>query len=215
MQLRSGHVTEGVWTIQEEEALRAELYPTPSPEKERQSAAGIKLAVKQITSDPALNEEDRLWRLHRMLELCATELDCEVREYQAAHRHLEEHENRLSVMLSYPDVPEKAFDEWDLYLAREMKNNRSKMKLSRANVDALQKVCSHIERKVKVTEGKVASDGKNARLVRQSEQWLEKYRDKLALDLEEVDKALQDFDQSSPAAEEEHSPEHLLSGEIC
>lgn len=147
MQLRSGHVTERGLTIREEEALRAKLYPTPSPEKERQSAAGIKLAVKQITSDPALTEDDRLWRLHRMLELCAAELDREVREYQAAHRHLEEHENRLSVMLSYPDVPEKAFDEWDLYLAREIKNHRSMMKLSRANVDALQKVCNHIERK--------------------------------------------------------------------
>lgn len=147
MQLRSGQVTEGALTRQEEETLRADLYTTPKSGEKRQSPEAIKLAVKGITSNLALTEEARLWHLHRMLELCAAEHEREVLEYQAAHRHLEEHENRLSVMLSYPDIPDKAFNEWDSDLAGKIKNDRSKMKYSRANTEALLTVCKHIERK--------------------------------------------------------------------
>lgn len=145
MQLRSGHETHGALTHQDEEALMMELYPTPDPESQRIAAEDIELAVKGIDNDLSLTDEQRLHELHCMLELCAAEHEREAQEYQAAHRHLIEHEARVSVMTTYPDIPEHIFDDWTAFLDTKMGEDRSKMEYSRANTEALLNVIRIVE----------------------------------------------------------------------
>lgn len=122
-----------------------ELYPTPDSEVHRTSAKDVIQAVCAISSDMFLTEEQRLHHLHQMLELCAAEHEREVQEYQTAHRHLIEHEGEYSVMLTYPNVREKAFNEWESEVGRDMEEDRARMKHARANTEALLKATKHVE----------------------------------------------------------------------
>lgn len=149
MQLRSGHDTQDAMTPREEEALMAELYPTPDPGANRASAEDIMISLKFISKDTSQTEEDRLRNLHRMLELCAVEHESEVRGYQVAHRHLIEYEQRYSRMMTYPDVPEESYDSWASWLDKHMKVERLKMRHSRENTKALLKTIDYAERKGK------------------------------------------------------------------
>lgn len=142
MQLRSGHDT---LALQEEQALMRELYPTPDPETHRASPEMLIMAVEQISKDKELGEDERLRQYHRMLELCATEHEREVQEYQAAHRHLMEDEADMGRLLAYPEVPQQAFDAWD----REIRDDRSQLKDSRERTEAFLRASKYIERRCK------------------------------------------------------------------
>ncbi|KAL9014141.1 MAG: hypothetical protein Q9173_001197 [Seirophora scorigena] len=140
MQLRSGHDT---LALQEEQALMRELYPTPDPETHRASPETLMMAVEQISKDKELGEDERLRQFHRMLELCAAEHEREVQGYQAAHRHLMEDEADLGRLLTYPKVPQQAFDAWE----RGIRDDRSQLKNSRERTEEFLRASKYIERR--------------------------------------------------------------------
>ncbi|KAL8937301.1 MAG: hypothetical protein Q9216_004489, partial [Gyalolechia sp. 2 TL-2023] len=145
MQLRSGHDTDTTLTQYQEEALMANLYPTPDPEVHRASAKDIVLSVKGITTDISLSDEQRLHHLHHMLELCALEHERETHTYQAAHRHLIENERDFQAMVAVPKMPENVFHVWEASIDQDMREDKSKMKVSRANANTLLKTMKHVE----------------------------------------------------------------------
>ncbi|KAL8723220.1 MAG: hypothetical protein Q9225_000410, partial [Loekoesia sp. 1 TL-2023] len=145
MQRGSRHNTHTASNHEDEEALMVEFYPTPDPEVPRTSANDIILSVKGITTDMSLSDEQRLHHLHHMLELCAAEHERELQEYQAAHRHLVEHEGDFQTMVATPKVPEDAFSIWEASIDKDMKADRSQMKRSRENAKTLLKAIKFVE----------------------------------------------------------------------
>lgn len=145
MQLRSGNETHCALAQNDEDVLMAELYPSPDPEVHRATAKDILLSVKGITTDMSLSNEQRLYHLHHMLELCALEHERETQVYQAAHRSLVEKERDYQMMIAVPRMPEDAFRVWEALIDKDMKENRSMMKLSRANARTLLNTIKHVE----------------------------------------------------------------------
>ncbi|KAL9006495.1 MAG: hypothetical protein Q9188_000732 [Gyalolechia gomerana] len=192
MHLRSGHDTHTALTQHQEEAFMAELYPTPDPEVHRTPAKDILLSVKGIITDISLSDEQRLHHLHHMLELCAVEHERETQAYQAAHRHLMENERDFQAMVAVPKMPENVFHIWEASIDTDMKEDRSKMKCSRANANTLLKTMKHVEQQVRKAEKAFTSSAKNDRMLRESNRAIEQQMARLGFSTEAVDREFQE-----------------------
>lgn len=170
----------------------ADLYPTPDPEIRRTTAKDILLSVKGITTDMSLSDEQRLHLLHHMLELCALEHERETQVYQAAHRHLVENETDYQAMVAVPRMPENVFRIWEASIDKDMKEDRSKMKLSRANAKTLLGAIKHVEQQVRKAEKAFTSNAKNDRMLRESNHAVETHMARMTLKTEAMNRQFEE-----------------------
>ncbi|KAL8802231.1 MAG: hypothetical protein Q9182_003951 [Xanthomendoza sp. 2 TL-2023] len=117
----------------------AELYPDPDPAEEAVPK------VQELCEIRFLEEEERLLRLHRMLEICSLQHEREVQIYQAAHRDLVKDEGEFIRMLAVPNVPQRALKEWEKHVSQNMRGDRSKMRRSRQRTTALLRAIKYTE----------------------------------------------------------------------
>ncbi|KAL8936072.1 MAG: hypothetical protein Q9211_004365 [Gyalolechia sp. 1 TL-2023] len=192
MQRRSGHDTHTALTRYDEEALMPDRYPTPDPDVHRTPARDILLSVKDITTDMFLSDEQRLHHLHHTLELCAVEHERETQAYQAAHRHLVENAKGFQAMVAVSQQLENVFPIWAAAIHKDMKEDRCKMKVSRANAKTLLTTMKYVEQKARTAEKALTFHAKNDRILADSNQFTEQQMARLEVNIETVDRGFQE-----------------------
>ncbi|KAL8694885.1 MAG: hypothetical protein Q9218_000549 [Villophora microphyllina] len=135
-------------SLQSEQEMMAELYPSPAPEVQRKSARELRLSITGIKHEPGMTDDERLPHLHRMLELCAVELGREVRAYLAAHRKLVEDEGKLREVIKCQKPPEYILRMWEDSVDDSMSADRRRITKSVNNIKSLYKVMSFAEKAV-------------------------------------------------------------------
>lgn len=145
VQLRNGRGYSLEMTHEGEHAIMAELYPDPEPQIQGVSVQYLMQTTQDVSERMFPNEEERLLRLHHILEMCTLEHEREVQKYQAAHRDLVKDEGEFVRMLAVPDVPACAFNKWEKHVNRNMHKDRKKMKASRERTTALLRAIEYAE----------------------------------------------------------------------
>ena len=137
VQLRNGHSYSTDSSRQQDLAAMEDLYPDLDPGVHRIPATQLMQSIKVASADTAYAEEERLHRLHRLLELCTLEHEFEVQGYQAAHRRLLESEEEFRRMLQIRDVPQREFEAGASSIAQKKDVEKACMKESRKQTKAI------------------------------------------------------------------------------
>ncbi|KAL8680923.1 MAG: hypothetical protein Q9186_002935 [Xanthomendoza sp. 1 TL-2023] len=159
----------------------AELYRDPDPGREVVSVYYLMQTIQELCENMFLQEEQRLLRLHHMLEICTLQHEMEVQVYQAAHRDLVKDEGEFIRMLGVPHVPQRAFKEWEKHVNQNMRGDRNKMRKSRQRTTALLRAIKYAEGRIRNVEKVIASEGKAGRLLSDSHQSVEQHMARTAV----------------------------------
>ncbi|KAL8714844.1 MAG: hypothetical protein Q9220_001357 [cf. Caloplaca sp. 1 TL-2023] len=170
----------------------ADLYPSPDQPAHRTPPKDLVCAVEVVSVDTELTEEQRLFHLHRMLELCTLEHEREVEAYQVAHRKLMEHEGDMHTMVAYPKMPDNVFEIWESWINGSMSQDRLQMKRSRKNTKALLGAIKYAEEQVRKTQKVVATQGKNDRFLRDMDRSLDEQISRMHVNNEAAEQTTMD-----------------------
>ncbi|KAI4282759.1 MAG: hypothetical protein L6R38_002718 [Xanthoria sp. 2 TBL-2021] len=145
---------------QQDLAAMRDLYPDLDPRVRRIAAAQLMQLIEVASVHMPCTDEERLHRLHRLLELCTIEHEFEVQGYQAAHRRLLEYEEESRRMLQIRDVPQCAFVACASSIGQRKDVEKANMKESRKQTKAILRAIRYAEEQMKETETVVAAQGK-------------------------------------------------------
>ncbi|KAL8754049.1 MAG: hypothetical protein Q9199_004605 [Rusavskia elegans] len=150
VQLRNGHSYSMDSTRQQDLAAMEDLYPNLDPGVHRIAATQLMQLIQVASVDMPCADEERLHRLHRLLELCTIEHEFEVQGYQAAHRRLLEYEEEFRKMLQIRDVPQCAFVACAFSIGQKKGVEKANMRESRKQTKAILRAIRYAEEQSKL-----------------------------------------------------------------